>query len=210
MFSRISTALQQLLKKIQLQKTNTTMKKYILTIMLFSLGFAGYAQVGIGTASPTLTLEVVGANDNGAVTGVDGVLVPRVNDADMSTATDGTVDGQMVYNTVAKKFYYWNATAWTVVGGVAASTFRTETGNSISDADIGNYVICTSGNPVFDLDNLTLTAGAKITFIDSSSGNIGFTSTLGNIGINTRNVQVTAGGSMVWICDGTSWYLLSH
>ena len=186
------------------------MKKYILTIMLFSLGFAGYAQVGIGTASPTLTLEVVGANDNGAVTGADGVLVPRVNDADMSTATDGTVDGQMVYNTVAKKFYYWNATAWTVVGGVAASTFRTETGNSISDADIGNYVICTSGNPVFDLDNLTLTAGAKITFIDSSSGNIGFTSTLGNIGINTRNVQVTAGGSMVWICDGTSWYLLSH
>ena len=98
------------------------MKKYILTIMLFSLGFAGYAQVGIGTASPTLTLEVVGANDNGAVTGVDGVLVPRVNDADMSTATDGTVDGQMVYNTVAKKFYYWNGTAWTAVGGSANST----------------------------------------------------------------------------------------
>jgi len=186
------------------------MKKYILTIMLFSLGFAGYAQVGIGTANPTLTLEVVGANDNGAVTGVDGVLVPRVNDTDMSTATDGTVDGQMVYNTVAKKFYYWNGTAWTVVGGVATSTFRTESGNSISDADIGNYVICTGAAPQFDLDNITLTAGAKITFIDSSSGNIGFTSTLGNIGTYTRTVQTAAGGSMVWICDGTSWYLLSH
>ena len=186
------------------------MKKYILTIMLFSLGFAGYAQVGIGTASPTLTLEVVGANDNGAVTGVDGVLVPRVNDTDMSTATDGTVDGQMVYNTVAKKFYYWNATAWTAVGGLATSTFRTESGNSISDADIGNYVICTGAAPQFDLDNITLTAGAKITFIDSSSGNIGFTSTLGNIGVNTRTNQASGGGSMVWICDGVSWYLLSH
>jgi hypothetical protein len=93
------------------------MKKYILTIMLFSLGFAGYAQVGIGTANPTLTLEVVGANDNGAVTGVDGVLVPRINDTDMSSATAGTKEGQMVYNTVAKKFYYWNGTAWTAVGG---------------------------------------------------------------------------------------------
>jgi hypothetical protein len=37
----------------------------------------------------------------------------------MSTATDGTVDGQMVYNTVAKKFYYWSGSAWTAVGGVA-------------------------------------------------------------------------------------------
>ena len=186
------------------------MKKYILTIMLFSLGFAGYAQVGIGTASPTLTLEVVGANDNGAVTGVDGVLVPRVNNTDMSSATAGTKEGQMVYNTVAKKFYYWNGTAWTVVGGLATSTFRTESGNSISDADIGNYVICTGPAPQFDLDNITLTAGAKITFIDSSSGNIGFTSALGNIGVNTRTNQATAGGSMVWICDGVSWYLLSH
>ena len=35
------------------------MKKYILTIMLFSLGFAGYAQVGIGTANPQTTLDVV-------------------------------------------------------------------------------------------------------------------------------------------------------
>ena len=130
------------------------MKKYILTIMLFSLGFAGYAQVGIGTASPTLTLEVVGANDNGAVTGVDGVLVPRVNDTDMSSATAGTKEGQMVYNTVAKKFYYWNATAWTVVGGVATSTFRTESGNSISDADIGNYVICTGAAPTKTLHYL--------------------------------------------------------
>lgn len=186
------------------------MKKYILTIMLFSLGFAGYAQVGIGTASPTLTLEVVGANDNGAVTGVDGVLVPRVNNTDMSSATAGTKEGQMVYNTVAKKFYYWNGTAWTVVGGLATSTFRTESGNSISDADIGNYVICTGPAPQFDLDNITLTAGAKITFIDSSSGNIGFTSALGNIGVNTRTIQTSAGGSMVWICDGVSWYLLSH
>jgi hypothetical protein len=98
------------------------MKKQILTLVIAFLSFVGYAQVGVGTSNPTLTLEVVGTNDNGAVTGLDGVLVPRVNDADMSSATAGTIDGQMVYNTVAKKFYYWNATAWTVVGGVAGPT----------------------------------------------------------------------------------------
>jgi hypothetical protein len=121
------------------------MKKYILTIMLFSLGFAGYAQVGIGTASPTLTLEVVGANDNGAVTGVDGVLVPRVNDTDMSSATAGTKEGQMVYNTVAKKFYYWNATAWTAVGGVAVVTVDM-TSSPDSGTEVGQLVYSTNAS----------------------------------------------------------------
>ena len=121
------------------------MKKYILTIMLFSLGFAGYAQVGIGTASPTLTLEVVGANDNGAVTGVDGVLVPRVNDTDMSSATTGTKEGQMVYNTVAKKFYYWNGTAWTAVGGVAVVTVDM-TSSPDNGTEVGQLVYSTNAS----------------------------------------------------------------
>jgi len=113
--------------------------------MLFSLGFAGYAQVGIGTASPTLTLEVVGANDNGAVTGVDGVLVPRVNDTDMSTATDGTVDGQMVYNTVAKKFYYWSGSAWTAVGGVAVVAVDM-TSSPDNGTEVGQLVYSTNAS----------------------------------------------------------------
>ena len=121
------------------------MKKYILTIMLFSLGFAGYAQVGIGTASPTLTLEVVGANDNGAVTGVDGVLVPRVNDTDMSSATAGTKEGQMVYNTVAKKFYYWNGTAWTAVGGVPVVT-EDMTSSPDSGTEVAQLVYSTNAS----------------------------------------------------------------
>ena len=121
------------------------MKKYILTIMLFSLGFAGYAQVGIGTANPTLTLEVIGANDNGAVTGVDGVLVPRVNDTDMSSATAGTKEGQMVYNTVAKKFYYWNGTAWTAVGGVPVVT-EDMTSSPDSGTEVAQLVYSTNAS----------------------------------------------------------------
>ena len=83
MFSRIQPLYSNFKKITITHKINTTMKKYILTIMLFSLGFAGYAQVGIGTASPTLTLEVVGlmTTDRNRCRWC---AVPRVNDTDMS------------------------------------------------------------------------------------------------------------------------------
>ena len=63
------------------------MKKYILTIMLFSLGFAGYAQVGIGTATPTTTLHVV---ESGSFSSTTGITIPVVTEDMTTTTTDGT------------------------------------------------------------------------------------------------------------------------
>jgi hypothetical protein len=187
------------------------MKKYILTIMLFSLGFAGYAQVGIGTANPTLTLEVVGANDNGAVTGVDGVLVPRVNNTDMSSATDGTVDGQMVYNTVAKKFYYWNGTAWTAVGGSANSTaFGVDYSNAYTgSANQTDYSAVTEnaiyvvgsglGSLTITLPDATLNINRVIT-VTASGKALLFT--------NADGSGVGATTTAMLISDGTIWRLI--
>ncbi|WP_123905725.1 hypothetical protein [Chryseobacterium sp. ERMR1:04] len=46
---------------------------------LLSFSSASYAQVGINTANPTSTLEVVAKNTTGSATNVDGFLAPRVD-----------------------------------------------------------------------------------------------------------------------------------
>jgi hypothetical protein len=86
--------------------------KKLFSILLLTFGSLAYAQVGVGTNTPEATLDVRGENHSttpGAVTSTDGVLVPRVNNADMSTATNGSSDGQLVYNVSDQTFYFWNA-----------------------------------------------------------------------------------------------------
>ena len=188
------------------------MKKQILTLVIASLSFVGYAQVGVGTGNPTITFEVVGTNDNGAVTGVDGILVPRVNDADMSSATAGTEDGQMVYNTVAKKFYYWNATAWTVVGGSANSTaFGVDYSNaytgSVNQTDysaVTENAIYAVGSPgpgslSITLPDATLNINRVIT-VTASGKALLFTNADGSGILNTTTAML--------ISDGTTWRLI--
>ena len=188
------------------------MKKQILTLVIASLSFVGYAQVGVGTSNPTITFEVVGTNDNGAVTGVDGILVPRVNDADMSSATAGTEDGQMVYNTVAKKFYYWNATAWTVVGGSANSTaFGVDYSNaytgSVNQTDysaVTENTIYAVGNAgpgslSITLPDATLNINRVIT-VTASGKALLFTNADGSGILNTTTAML--------ISDGTTWRLI--
>jgi hypothetical protein len=194
------------------------MKKQILTLMVAAISITGFAQVGVGTANPDSTLDVVAANTTvvagatdtaGILTSADGITVPSVTDAS-TTAINGVNDGQLVYDTTQKAFYYFNSatTTWTAVGGAsapAAPTFRGTTSTVISDADIGNYVIYTGTGGAFDLDSLTLTAGAILTIIDNGSP-FGMTSTLGNIAANSNPAQAAQGTTQQWICDGTTWY----
>lgn len=87
--------------------------------MLFVLGTATYAQVGIGTASPNKAsmLDITSTNK--------GVLISRI--ALTSTADATTVQvtaaeaGMLVFNTatiadVLPGFYFWNGAKWTKVG----------------------------------------------------------------------------------------------
>jgi hypothetical protein len=172
------------------------MKKYILTIMLFSLGFAGYAQVGIGTATPTTTLHVV---ESGSFSSTTGITIPVVTEDMTTTTTDGTETSQLVYSTNASStgYYYWNGTAWRALIKTAPSVRVTES-NTLSNSDLNGYVIYTgSTSTTFDLSTLNPSAGDMINLRDAS------TSTISVSGVNNQE-QRTAPINGI---DGTISYI---
>ncbi len=93
----------------------TLLQKIMMILLVFSLTISK-AQVGINTTSPAggSILDVTGADK--------GVLVPRVNIADLNTiapVTGGTTESLLVYNTnttTGKGFYYWDSTRWVPIG----------------------------------------------------------------------------------------------
>ena len=145
------------------------MKKYILTIMLFSLGFAGYAQVGIGTASPTTTLHVV---ESGSFSSTTGITIPVVTEDMTTTTTDGTEPSQLVYSTNASStgYYYWNGTAWTaLVPADAARTVKQTSDSSYNVSTTDDIIEYTNSSAA----NFVLPAGVpvgKIYYFASTNG----------------------------------------
>ncbi|MDP9959181.1 hypothetical protein [Chryseobacterium lathyri] len=88
------------------------MKKRLMTAVISFTVLSAYGQVGINNAHPEATLDIHAKNHLGAVTGNDGILVPRVNDL----TANGTKEGQLVY-LINSGFHYWNGSAWTLIGG---------------------------------------------------------------------------------------------
>ena len=181
------------------------MKKYILTIMLFSLGFAGYAQVGIGTATPTTTLHVV---ESGSFSSTTGITIPVVTEDMTTTTTDGTEVSQLVYSTNASStgYYYWNGTAWKALIKGAPSV-RATSSSTLSASDLNGYVLVTA-NVTLDLSTLSSSAvvGDTITFGAYSSTSFSIT---GDLASNTVTSPGSLGIGVKYVFDGSVWYSVS-
>ncbi len=123
------------------------MKKELLLIV-FILFFikTSNAQIGIGTTSPTSTLDVVASNPTGTSTNVDGILIPRVTRqraqsmASVPTSTmiyvydvvSGTATGITV-NVTSVGFYFFNGTIWEKIS-TGLNTNWSLTGNNSTTA----------------------------------------------------------------------------
>jgi len=179
------------------------MKKYILTIMLFSLGFAGYAQVGIGTATPTTTLHVV---ESGSFSSTTGITIPVVTEDMTTTTTDGTEPSQLVYSTNASStgYYYWTGAAWTpLVPGIEKNYTTVSSGSHLvsSTDDILYYE--GSGNTTWTFPS-NVPVG-KIYYIINESddgGNLYLDNTNGIVTSGHSYLGATYGGIFIHVGSG--------
>ena len=190
------------------------MKKYILTIMLFSLGFTGYAQVGIGTANPQTTLDVVGNSGDtpGALNAIDGITVPIVTDDMTTTATNGTKTSQLVYSTNASStgYYYWNGSAWMPLNTMLKAT--------IENVDCSSACSATNNSANFYfLSNTPFPAGTTFTLPAASTrtGDIIVISNIGMVGdITFTNTligsETTIPGNSTYslVSNGSNWIII--
>jgi len=101
------------------------MKSFLFSSILLLSGIVN-AQVGIGTTGPSATLDVTAAYSTGTTTGVDGILIPRVDRQRAQSMTSvptstiiyvnsvatGTATGSTA-NVTAVGFYYYNGSLWT-------------------------------------------------------------------------------------------------
>ncbi|WP_167596150.1 hypothetical protein [Leeuwenhoekiella sp. ZYFB001] len=109
-------------------KTFTPMLKLSFLLSLFLIPLISNAQVGIGTTNPAggSLLDIESAEK--------GILIPRVDIADLSTQAPVTGDltsseSLLVYNTnttTGKGFYYWDGTQWVAVGGTGENIYTTD------------------------------------------------------------------------------------
>ncbi len=151
--------------------------KRLLTIISFLIATISFAQVGIGNTDPHASslLDVRNGSNN------KGILIPRVNIIDLSTAAPVTspLESLLVYNTnvtTGKGFYYWDNTTSSWVpfsGGI------NDLSDGKSDVDGSN-----DGSSVF----LGIDAGAA----DDASNNR-------NIGIGFKALNAVNGSAN----DGT-------
>ncbi|MCS3868664.1 hypothetical protein J3D55_001580 [Chryseobacterium ginsenosidimutans] len=140
------------------------MKNLLLLAVLFST--AAHSQVGVNTANPQTSLDVVAKNATGNSTNVDGILLPRVdreraqNMSAIPTSTliyvnsiaTGTATGNAV-NIDNIGYYYFDGTVWVKfndkVSNVSVQSFQLKIPpHGMSNADFSNHT-----NATFDFDN---------------------------------------------------------
>lgn len=163
-------------------------KKGICFWVFLGISTSIFAQIGINTPTPQVTLDVQGENPNGSLTAQDGVLVPRVNDL----ATGGLHDGQLIYliadfNSFKKGFYFWSVDKWRPL----SYQYGPNSASSLVEPDV--YLF--GGNPVQEDFTYNIpTIIPDLVAVDIPFNVAGFSG-------NTLSVSITINVSHLWDQD---------
>lgn len=149
--------------------------------LVFLLGLAGYAQVGINNVSPNATLDIIASNV-ATPSNTDGILIPRTDE--FPTVDPGAnQDGMLLFITgngaPAKGLYYWDngSTSWIAPSGANSIDQLTD---GASDNDGSN-----DGSSIF----LGIGAGSNDDGTDNRNNSIGYQSMFNNT-TGTHNVAI--------------------
>jgi len=133
-------------------KTKISKSVSLSVLLIFSITFSTYAQIGIGTTTPASgsILDIQSADK--------GLMIPRIhlsNTNDAAAITPSPTTGLLIFNTntagvgitsVSQGFYYWNGSQW--IRLQTSSNYWKTTGND--DVVNGTHFIGTTANADID------------------------------------------------------------
>ena len=132
------------------------MRKYEFVFVFICVSATAFAQLGIGTTTPDskAQLDIVSTDK--------GLLIPRLNNTQMSNITNPTTS-LLVFNTTQGKYMFYNGSSWEVLNNNIDYDWVVS-GNNIYNANVGNVGVNVS-NPVnnFEVNGYSFThAGGNI------------------------------------------------
>lgn len=159
------------------------MKKIFLLFCIPSLACTAFGQVGIGITTPQATLDIIARNSTGTSSGVDGLLIPRLDRAraqnmtGISTSTlvyiNNIATGMQVGKTVnvdEEGYYYYNGTIWVKLHNPANNSFVSTNIYSANGSLSGNRIVTQNANTLsftgtavnaFSVDGTTFSVDAS-------------------------------------------------
>ncbi|QBJ84992.1 hypothetical protein DDI74_01380 [Chryseobacterium gleum] len=178
------------------------MKNKIITCLFLQIGTFTLAQVGINTATPQASLDITAKNIAGTSSGVDGLLIPRIDRQRaqsmtgvavstlvyVNNVTTGTAAGTAI-NIDTVGYYYFDNNVWNKMDFTGQNIYNTNgtlTGNRTVNQAASNLAFtstATGGTSHFTVDGTTLN-------VDAVNNRVG-------IGTNTPNSDLQIVGNEV-------------